>query len=225
MKYIKSVVTIVALFGVASAHAKQVGKQTTPVTQPKPTPVIPQPGPIIRQEPRPVIIPQPEAGPTYSEILYSLQKKKPDSSDISNLRNIKHEAERQIEQIQASVNKKPISQPQEIPSQVLTRAEKIFKTHAINFDKTQQQIDAASKTDTDLFTKEEQLQIINAIYFIVTDLAREFPTLSSQYIYNVIIQHHPGFNTLAKKLTKEQYDDTINFLQQAVHSAYKINKT
>lgn len=114
MKYITSTLTIVALFTITSANAKQMGKKaTTAPTQPQPQPQpirqpqpMPQPQPIRQPQPQPIIIPEPTSGPTYENIYDSLRKKRPDASDSLTLRNIIYEAEQQIKQIQASVGKK-----------------------------------------------------------------------------------------------------------------------
>lgn len=224
MKCIKNTLTVVALCGMLTTIAKQVGSKTTAQPQPKPNPtpyVQPTPRPYVQPKPAPYY-PQPQAGPTYTEILSSLKSKTPDSSDISTLNNIKNEAERQINFIKKTVARQPIRNIQDLLRQVENPVKEVFQKYPVNFNKTQQQINDASKNDTDIFTEEEQTNMTAALFNIVKGILDQFPTLNSQEIYEIIIALHPEFKTFQNKLNTEQREDVNKFLKAAVDLAYKI---
>ena len=98
MNFFKQNIALILLFTIGSVYAKRTGTIQTPITQPTQprTPVIqPQQTPVIEKGQQ-----FPFQGARYTEILYILESKTPDSSDFSTLRNIKHEAELQMKFIQ-----------------------------------------------------------------------------------------------------------------------------
>jgi hypothetical protein len=83
MKYIRSTLTLIALFAIGSVDARQPSEKKQPQKQ---------------QQPKPTIL---DTMPTHSEILSLLEKKKPtESADFFPLKSIKDEAEYQINLIQ-----------------------------------------------------------------------------------------------------------------------------
>ena len=229
MKQIKKTVVIIACCAVLSTHTKQVGNKGASPVQPSPTPINypqPKPAPIINtNQPRPKpspYYPQPQTGLTYSEIYASLKSKTPDSSDFATLNNIKTEAEKQIKQIQVSVERKPNQDFQAALAQTERAAKELFKKYPINFNKTQQQIDIAHKNDTDIFTKEEQDDMTLALFNIVKEFSNQFSTLSSQQIYDILVAHYQEFKTFQAKLHPEQRKDINDFLKTAVNLAFNI---
>ena len=81
--------------GTSSAQTRQRTPNIKPTSSPRRKQQPPQEKPLIRyqEEETPVIV--------YSEILSSLKQKTPDSADLSTLRKIKTEVERQINQIES----------------------------------------------------------------------------------------------------------------------------
>jgi hypothetical protein len=94
MKHIKRTLIILTLFSALSIQAKQMGqkKVSQGYGQQQQIPTGPVQEPIIPNIPN-----QPfTSGPTYTDILALFRDKNPDSSDFSTLKNIKNEAETQI---------------------------------------------------------------------------------------------------------------------------------
>jgi len=90
----KNISIVLLLCIINNVHAKRTGITKAPVTQPT------QPRPqIIQPQQQPAINPF-EFLPKYTQILYILKDKTPDSSDFSTLKNIRGEADTQIKLIQ-----------------------------------------------------------------------------------------------------------------------------
>ncbi len=92
MKLIKNTSLLLLLFSITIIQTKQTGAKSVYTSE---TPMQPK-TPIIRPQQIPIIL----EGPRYTEILFILKSKTPDSSDFSTLNDIKHEAEFQINLIQ-----------------------------------------------------------------------------------------------------------------------------
>jgi hypothetical protein len=224
MKHIKRALIIVALFAALSADAKQIGKKTEAVIQPsyaKATEDRPAPAPQPQPVPKPQPMPQPQTQNGYTNILNQLKQLQPTTNDWDTLKAIKDEVQDQMgKAFNPALAKKPAPTSKEALLQIENRAKAIFQQYPVNFNKTQQQINDAAIADKDIFTMQEQMDIIDAIFDVVKAIVTEFPTISSQTVYDAIIAFHPGFKELAKKLTKNQSDDVTNFIKQAVNNSY-----
>lgn len=204
MKQIKNMLTVVTVCAALATNAKQIGSKTN-TNAPKPTP---QPTPYVQPKPTPMPQPapyysQPQSGPTYTEIYDSLRKKTPDSSDISTLNNIILVAQKQIDQIQASVERKPtpinksaINTNTTVNQNIAlmrSYAGNLVNKYQISLDRTQQQILNSYINDTDLFSDQEQDQHYRQITKIMGDFVHEYPNADQNstvnFIYLAITQH------------------------------------
>lgn len=223
MQFLKNIVAIIALFTVALTNAKGV---TTSAAQSQPSsakatagrPIIqPQPQPTPRMQPQPM--PQFETGPTYSEILSSLKKKNPDSSDLSNLNNIKTEVERQINIIAKSVTPQPTEKDMEAYAQQLVN--KYYESFKID----QQRINNAIKNGTDIFPEDLAQKQTDNIITIVREFAQKYPnadkSTATQIIWSAIFDV-PSLQTLGKQLSEHQdrYIRIKHHIQKAVQIAW-----
>ena len=224
MKYI-STVTILALCAVIPVHAKQVGKKTTPVQQPQiqtiPRTIQPQPMPQPRPQ-QPQIV-QPEVGPSYTDIYYSLKNKKPESFDIVTLNNIKSEVERQITLIK---NQKPISEVMK------NDANQLVKKHYKPFEINQLTVNNAIKNNSNIFSDEMAKEHTEALKTVVLQFAQKFSVAPQktikQYIYDAITAF-PSMATLLNQIAKVSNSQAyaaefLKDIEDAISKAWDANK-
>lgn len=227
MKYVKSTLAIVILFFAYTAFAARSGAaaQTAakPTAQAKPAAkgrAQARGKGIVKQPVAQQSVVQQKKGPQkeYGQILSQLQKIQPTTDDFLTLVDIQTEVNEQI--VKAKFPKKPNPQPTNLTQNYLQYAQELFNKYPINLNKTQEQCTIASENDENIFTDAERAQQIIALNNIVTELVDRYPDITETAINKAIIDGHPGFLQLKKKLTADQYADITQFLKKMIHDAW-----
>lgn len=170
----------------------------------------------------------------YSEILSALKQKNPDSSDISSLRNLQAEVQRQIDMImqktttatnQASSGKSPnISQR----FQMGGTAYELMQKHHIPLTATTQQIAQARKFDTDIFPAEIAAQQVAKINLVVKEFLNAYPNLTKQDCIGLLVAQatqRADVQKLQQQTTSQEYEEIIDFIKKAIGDAWDSVKS